>query len=725
MKGGKVKMRFTRRAFRNLAAGLILLAAVYLALQRPGYRTTVPVRAASGNINQIQHIVFIVKENHSFDHYFGTFPGADGATSGPISSGAVVPLAHSGDAILIEPDYSYFAARGAINGGKMDSFDTVLHGNSNGQLGAMVQVYQTDIPNYFAYAQNFVLADRMFSSMPSDSFPNHLYTVANDSGGVFGNPISSHQSWGCDAPANVTTTMLSTLGIPSNVFPCFHFPTLADSLQNAGISWRYYAAPPGQPGYIWSVLSAFNSIRNTTLWGSNVAPNTQFAVDALAGNLPSVSWLTPTTTSSEHPPSGPCPGENWTVQQINAIMQGPLWNSTAIFVVWDDYGGFYDHVPPPARDQFSLGPRVPLLIISPYARAGYISHTQYEFSSVLKFIEERFGLGSLGNRDSTANDMLDSFDFTQTPLSPLVLNTRSCPLVPPTQNFGYQTVGTASAPYTVLFTNNRTTPITISSVSTTGDFSATRGCANPLVAPGGQCHINVSFSPKAAGPQTAVLTINDNDSTGSQSVSLTGTGTPLVLTPATLGFSHQPLGSSSPPQTFTLTNTGAADVTISLVSTAPPFSQSNNCGPSLGAGLSCKVNVSYNPILNSGKENGVLYVAHSAPGSPMGAPVQGSGTSISFSPSSISFGAQTVGTTSAAKTLSMSNTGTLPLAIGSFTVSAGFQQTNNCGVSLVPGGNCTISVTFTPTSKGNTVGSVSVTASDFAPPTLPLTGTGQ
>jgi phospholipase C len=719
-----VKTRFNQPVFRFLIAGLAILAGACLLMERYGYKTTLPVRAASGNINQIQHVVFIVKENRSFDHFFGTYPGADGATSGPISSGTIVPLSHAPDAILIEPDYSYFAARGAINGGRMDSFDTVSHGNVNGQLGSMSQVYQPDIPNYFAYAQTFVLADRMFSSMPSDSFPNHIYTVANDSGGVLGNPTHSPTSWGCDAAANVTATVLSSLGIPSNVFPCFNFPTLADSLQNAGVSWKYYATPQGQPGYIWSVLSAFSQIRNTSLWGSNVAPNTQFAVDALAGNLPAVSWLTPDTTGSEHPPRGPCQGENWTVQQINAVMQGPLWSSTAIFVVWDDYGGFYDHVPPPPRDQFTLGPRVPLLIISPYARAGYVSHTQYEFASVLKFIEERFGLGSLGNRDSTANDMLDSFDFTQTPLSPLILSTRSCPLIPPAENFGYQAVGTASAPYTVLFTNNRTTPITISSVSTTGDFSATRGCVSPSVAPNGQCHINVSFSPMAPGPRTGVLTIVDTDSSGSQEVSLTGTGTPLVLTPATLGFSHQPFGSSSPPQRLTLTNTGTTDVTISLVSTAPPFLQTNNCGPNLGAGLSCTVNVSYNP-LNPGKENGVLYVAHSAPGSPMGEPLQGSGTAISFSPSAVNFGGQKVGTTSPAQIVTMTNTRTIPLAIGSVVASSGFNQTNNCGVSLAPAGSCAISVTFTPPSKGNKSGSVSVTASDFTPPTVPLAGSGQ
>src|SRR5205807_6998831 len=139
---------------------------------------------------------------------------------------------------------------------------------------------------------------------------------------------------------------------------------------------------------------------------------------------------------SEHPVSSSCLGENWTVQQINAIMQGPLWNSTAIFVTWDDAGNFYDHVPPPAGPEpFSLGVRVPLLIISPYAKAGYVSHTQYDASSVLRFIEERFGLPSLNGRDAVANDMLDSFDFAQSPLPPLILSQTSCPFMGSSMTF--------------------------------------------------------------------------------------------------------------------------------------------------------------------------------------------------------------------------------------------------------------------------------------------------
>ena len=183
----------------------------------------------------------------------------------------------------------------------------------------------------------------------------------------------------------------------------------------------------GESGYRWSALDAIDHIRNTSLWTDHVVPTAQFVDDATNGRLPAVSWLVVNADRSEHPPASVCVGENWTVQQLNAVMQGPDWNSTAIFLTWDDFGGFYDHVPPPKVDNFVFGPRVPLLIISPYARQGFISHTFYEFSSVLKFIEERFGLKPLTKRDSEANDMLDSFDFDQRPLPPLILKQRQCP----------------------------------------------------------------------------------------------------------------------------------------------------------------------------------------------------------------------------------------------------------------------------------------------------------
>lgn len=393
----------------------------------PGSAHRERIRGSLAGMEKIQHVVFIVKENRTFDNYFGTFPGANGATSGMISTGRVIPLGHAPDKTPRDISHAYDAAVTAIDGGRMDKFDLIAGGNQNGDYLAYTQYVEADMPNYFSYARNFVLADNMFSSLTGPSFPNHLYTVGAQSGGAINNPRNSQGRWGCDAPSNSDVEVMDDAGNRSFTVPCFDFQTLADSLQNAGLSWKYYAPNPGDSGYIWSALNAIRHIRLTSLWNTNVAHWSQFAIDAANGQLPAVSWLVVGGGMSEHPPSSVCAGENWTVQQLNAIMQGPLWNSTAIFLTWDDFGGFYDHVPPPKVDNFGFGPRVPLLIISPYAKAGYISHTLYEFSSVLKFIETRYGLHQLTTRDAEANDLFDSFNFQQNPLQPLILQQRTCP----------------------------------------------------------------------------------------------------------------------------------------------------------------------------------------------------------------------------------------------------------------------------------------------------------
>jgi phospholipase C len=381
---------------------------------------------------KVQHIVFIIKENRTFDNYFGTFPRANGATKGVTSSGVVVALIHQPDRLAMDIDHSWTGAHFAVNGGKMNRFDLLKGARQNGQDMAMSQFTQADLPNYWAYAAKFTLADAMFSSLEGPSFPNHLYTIAAQSGGALNNPGIpgkgvATDSWGCDADDGVVVGAIGPTGGKTLIRPCFDFQTLADELQAARVAWRYYAPPQGQPGYVWSALNSVKHIRNGPLWASNVVPETQFGDDARSGNLPAVSWLVPNLAESDHPPQSVCAGENWTVQQINAIMNGPEWDSTVIFLTWDDFGGFYDHVPPPGIDKFGLGPRVPMIIISPFAKKGYISHTQYEFASMLKFVEERFALRPLTARDNSANDMLDSFDFQQPPLPPLPLALRSCP----------------------------------------------------------------------------------------------------------------------------------------------------------------------------------------------------------------------------------------------------------------------------------------------------------
>ena len=380
-------------------------------------------------LDKIKHIVFIVKENRTFDNYFGTFPGADGATSGEISTGEVIPLRHAPDMTPRDIDHSYQAAVEAIDGGAMDRFDLIKGGNVNGDYLAYSQYNESDIPNYFAYARNFVLADAFFSSLEGPSFPNHLYTVGAQSNRAINNPASKMTPgrWGCDAAADSRVQTLEEPGDFGEVYPCFDFDTLADRLEERGLSWKYYAPGQGKSGYIWSALDAIRHIRLTSLWQQHVVATEQFVQDASSGNLPAVSWLVVGSGLSEHPPASVCLGENWTVEQVNAVMSGPDWNSTVVFLTWDDFGGFYDHVAPPVVDNFGFGPRVPLLIISPWAKRGHISHTTLEFSSVLKFIEERFDLDALTERDQDANDLIDSFNFDQRPRELLLLQTRQCP----------------------------------------------------------------------------------------------------------------------------------------------------------------------------------------------------------------------------------------------------------------------------------------------------------
>lgn len=380
----------------------------------------------TGSIAVIQHIVFIIKENRAFDNYFGTFPGADGTTTGVLSTGQTIPLGHTPDVMPRDLCHEYDCAVKAMDGGKMDDFDLEPQCNVNGDYLCFTQLTEADIPNYFAYARNFALADHMFSSLHGPSFPNHLYTVAAQSGGAVTNPVppaGTSLIWGCDALPGTYVRVIDPQGNVSHPFPCFDFQTLADSLQTAGVTWKYYASP----GNIWNALDAVKHVRETSLWTDHVVADTQFVTDAQNGQLPAVSWLVPQRPVSEHPPLSSCQGENWTVQELNAIMQGPDWGSTAVFLTWDDYGGFYDHVSPASIDVYGLGPRVPMLIISPYAKQGFISHTPYEFSSMLKFAEKRFSLATLTNRDAIANDMTDSFDFSQQPLAPLVLQERQCP----------------------------------------------------------------------------------------------------------------------------------------------------------------------------------------------------------------------------------------------------------------------------------------------------------
>ncbi len=388
---------------------------------------SVPPPAAAAKHWPIKHVVFLIKENRTFDNLFGTFPGADGVSFG-YDHGVRRPLTAGTDGGIGNDDipHCYTCSREAWDHGKMDGFNQ----DPVSDRWSYTQLQRSQLPNYWHWAREFVLADHFFSSAQGPSFPNHLYAIAAQSGGAHDNPrrhgrFRSSNTFGCDAPPGQTVTIVDSEGHQIQVPPCFDFLTEGDLLTKEGIDWAYYAATPDQLGYIWSAYSAIRHIRETKQWPRHVHPVDDLIGDIGAGKLPAVTWISPRYEVSDHPIYNFCLGENWSTQVIDAIMRSPMWKSTAIFVTWDDYGGFYDHVPPPQVDGFGLGIRVPLLVISPYAKRGVIDHHLGEFSSVLRFIEDRWGLSQLTGRDRRAMDLSYDFNFAKRPSSPDPLPVRT------------------------------------------------------------------------------------------------------------------------------------------------------------------------------------------------------------------------------------------------------------------------------------------------------------
>jgi phospholipase C len=426
-------------------------------LDQPSPSPAAPVSRGSAEESPIRHVVFIIKENRTFDHYFGRYPGADGATHGATLDGRRIPLRPAPDVQPHDITHGFSSALFAINGGKMNGFSFIGYGKD---LSGYVSHRRRSIPHYWGYADRFVLTDRFFTSMYGPTFPEHLYTVAAQANGVVDNQSTEdRRKKYCDDPTEraprfprdltdseirhimqVEETNMAENPESINeiaryweeIRSCFDIPVLPDLLEEAGISWGYYANPNN-----WqNALQAIRHIRFGPMW-EKVQPPGRFLHDVRAGELPAVSWLVPPGRYNEHPRDGKsvCAGENWTVQQVNAIMRSPQWRSTAIVIIWDDFGGFYDHVPPPHYDVMGLGPRTPGLIISPWTRrgenpdGGYIDHTTYEFSSVLAFIEGTFGLPSLTERDARADPLSGAFDFDVPPRTePLIFPFRpDCP----------------------------------------------------------------------------------------------------------------------------------------------------------------------------------------------------------------------------------------------------------------------------------------------------------
>jgi phospholipase C len=376
----------------------------------------------------IKHVVVVIQENRSFENIFAGFPNADAPLYGYNHNGRQVNLRQVKFANALDPAHGFVPAIADWDNGKMDGFDTQSPGKPTFPYSYLER---TSVEPYWTMAQTYVLADEMFPTEFGGSFAAHLNIVAgtdqlNSSQAEADNP--NHAPWGCDAPAGTTSTIINTQRKKSNQgpFPCFtQFTTMADSLDNAGISWKYYAPQTiGCPvdcdsgGQLWSVFDAINNVRYGSDWTTKVInPETQILQDAANGNLASVSWVVPDWRNSDHAGSKSDTGPSWVASIVNAIGTSPYWKSTAVVVIWDDWGGWYDDSPPPQLDYEGLAIRVPCIIVSAYAKPAYVSHTQYEFGSILKYIEDTFNVPSLGHTDARAASLRDSFDYGQKPIA--------------------------------------------------------------------------------------------------------------------------------------------------------------------------------------------------------------------------------------------------------------------------------------------------------------------
>jgi phospholipase C len=413
---------------------------------------------------KIKHIVIIMQENRSFDEYFGTYPGADGipmqngvptvCASDPQTGQCVKPYHNPNDVNAGGPHASA-SAQTDINGGKMDGFVASFRNAQktctspttpgcamNETPDVMGWHDAREIPNYWAYAQNFVLQDRMFEPTTSWSLPAHLFMVS---------AWSAKCSIQAD-PASCVNALDGPSG-PNTANNDYAWTDLTYLLHKANVSWAYYLSNgtepdceddamlcqpkpqnAGVPG-IWNPLPAFDTVKQDGQLG-NIQTVDKFFTAAKDGKLPEVSWIVPDGIVSEHPPNKVSVGQAYVTGLINAIMQSPDWDSTVIFLAWDDWGGFYDHVVPPVVDQNGYGLRVPALVISPYAKQGFVDHQTLSFDAYLKFIEDIF-LG--GSRLDPATDgrpdprpdvrenaailgnLLNDFDFNQSPRPALIL----------------------------------------------------------------------------------------------------------------------------------------------------------------------------------------------------------------------------------------------------------------------------------------------------------------
>ncbi|MGA8576549.1 MAG: alkaline phosphatase family protein [Candidatus Cybelea sp.] len=394
----------------------------------PYMRGDTALRALAGTgAGKITHVIYIVQENRSFDNLFQGYPNADTVSQGMNSSGHTITLQPSSLKNVYIIDHSAYAMFAACNGTgslpgtncKMNGFDqeNTYGGPQNPQY---VYVPHTESKPYFDMAHEWVIGDRMFQSQLDESFVGHQYVIAAQAQSSVDLPDSY---WGCKGGPPDTVDIITQGRNPygGRQQACFDYQTLGDELDAAKLSWRFYAVRYGNDaggnGGTWSAYQAVKHIFNGRDWKKDViSPNWRFITDVRHGTLANFTWITPECAESDHLECGGGYGPSWVSAIVNTVGASKFWNSTAIFVQWDDWGGFYDHVAPPYEDYDGDGFRIPLLVISPYAKKDYVSHTQYETTSVLRFAEDLYGLKQLAAADARANSpAADCFDFSQKP----------------------------------------------------------------------------------------------------------------------------------------------------------------------------------------------------------------------------------------------------------------------------------------------------------------------
>jgi phospholipase C len=380
----------------------------------------------STGAGKITHVVYIVQENRSFDDMFQGYPGADTVSSGKNSYGETIELHPTSLRREYIVDHSAQAMFAACNGtGKLPGTDCRMDGFNN-EIGdggpdnrEYVYVPHAESKPYWDMAHEWVVADKMFQSQLDESFVAHQYIIAAQAAWSVNLPTSQ---WSCGGGKydTVDTITIDRNANGTPLHPCYDYQTLGDELDNAKLSWRFYASTFGSvssgEGSAWSSYGAIRHIRYGPDWKYVVSPNWKFITDVRKGYLANFTWITPVCDDSDHVNCGGGYGPSWVSALVNTVGKSKFWDSTAIFVQWDDWGGLYDHVAPPYKDRDSLGFRVPLLVISPYAKHGHVSHVQYETASVLRFAEDLFGLNQLAAADKRATSPApDCFDFSAKP----------------------------------------------------------------------------------------------------------------------------------------------------------------------------------------------------------------------------------------------------------------------------------------------------------------------